>query len=118
AVLTGGLSAPGVQYEAEVTTNWSRRDFPALAARLRVPVEFSVADNERVWDTTPEALTAITQMFTASPRVVANEVADSGHNLSVALSAQTYHERVLSFVDECIDQSVVARDGIETEAGR
>ena len=116
-VLTSGLSAPGVQYEAEVTTNWSRRDFPALAARVRVPVEFSVADNERVWDTTPEALTVITEMFTASPRVVVNEVADSGHNLSVALSAQTYHERVLSFVDGCIDESLVAGGSIETEAG-
>jgi pimeloyl-ACP methyl ester carboxylesterase len=116
-VLTSGLSAPGAQYEAEVTTNWSRRDFPALAARVRVPVEFSVADNERVWDTTPEALTAIAAMFTASPRVVVNEVADSGHNLSVALSAQTYHERVLSFVDECIDESLLARNSIETEAG-
>jgi pimeloyl-ACP methyl ester carboxylesterase len=116
-VLTSGLSAPGVQYEAEVTTNWSRRDFPALAARVRVPVEFSVADNERVWDTTPEALTTITAMFTASPRVVVNEVADSGHNLSVALSAQTYHERVLSFVDGCIGESLVAGGSIETEAG-
>ena len=31
-VLTGGLSAPGAPYEAEVTANWPRRDFPALAA--------------------------------------------------------------------------------------
>lgn len=116
-VLTSGLSAPGVQYEAEVTTNWSRRDFPALAARVRVPVEFSMADNERVWDTTPEALTAITEMFTASTQVIVNEVADSGHNLSVALSAETYHERVLTFVGECIDESLTAKDTIETEAG-
>ena len=28
-VLTGGLSAPGAPYEAEVTANWPRRDFPA-----------------------------------------------------------------------------------------
>ena len=69
-VLTGALSAPGMLYEAEVTANWARRDFPALAANVRVPVEFSVADNERVWDTTPEALTAITEMFTASPQAV------------------------------------------------
>jgi pimeloyl-ACP methyl ester carboxylesterase len=117
-VLTGGLSAPGVQYEAEVTTNWARRDFPALAAEVHVPVEFSVADHERVWDTTPEALTAIVAMFTASPRVVVNEVADSGHNLSVALSAETYHERVLSFADGCLEARTLAREGsrIETEA--
>lgn len=117
-VLTGALSAPGVLYEAEVTANWARRDFPALAARVRVPVEFSVAEHERVWDTTPEALTAIAASFTASPRVVVNEVADSGHNLSVALAAETYHGRVLSFVDECLDSATVTPESatIETEA--
>jgi pimeloyl-ACP methyl ester carboxylesterase len=114
-VLTGALSAPGMLYEADVTANWARRDFPALAANVRVPVEFSVAEHERVWDSTSEALAAIAALFTASPRVVVNEVADSGHNLSVALSAETYHQRVVSFAEEC----VVSRQGtgIETEAG-
>ena len=33
-VLTGGLSAPGAPYEAEVTANWPRRDFADVAARV------------------------------------------------------------------------------------
>jgi len=114
-VLTGALSAPGAAYEVEVTTNWPRRDFAAAAARLRVPVEFSVAEHERVWDCSPAALADIAALFTASPRVVINEVADSGHNLSVGLAADAYHQHVLSFVEEC----VIAREGtdVEVEAG-
>ncbi|MGW0160731.1 alpha/beta hydrolase [Mycobacterium sp. NPDC003323] len=100
-VLTGALSAPGVAYEAAVTANWSRRDFPDLAARVRVPVQYSVAEHERVWETSTSALTEITDLFTAAPRVAINEMSDSGHNLSVGLSAHTYHSRVLSFIEEC-----------------
>lgn len=101
-VLTGALSAPGVAYESNVTANWARRDFPELAARVRVPVEFSVSDHERVWESTPQAVAAISALFTAAPRVVINEMADSGHNLSVGLTAEIYHKQVLSFIEECI----------------
>jgi pimeloyl-ACP methyl ester carboxylesterase len=113
-VLTGGLSAPGVAYEATVTANWSRRDFPDIAARVRVPVEFGVAEHESVWESTPEALTAITALFAAAPRVELNEMADSGHNLSVGLTADVYHRRVLSFVEDCVTSST---SDIEVEAG-
>ena len=101
-VLTGALSAPGVAYEAEVTANWARRDFADLAARVSVPVEFSVAEHESVWESGPEAVGAITALFTAAPRIVINEMADSGHNLSVGLTAGEYHQRVLSFISACV----------------
>jgi hypothetical protein len=101
-VLTGGLSAPGAPYEAEVTANWPRRDFPDVASRVTVPVEFSVADHERVWESTRAAADAVAALFTSSPRVVVNEMPDSGHNLSVGWTAGEYHRRALAFVDECI----------------
>jgi pimeloyl-ACP methyl ester carboxylesterase len=110
-VLTGGLSAPGAPYEAEVTANWPRRDFGEIAARVTVPVEFSVADHERVWESTPQAAQAVAALFTSAQRVVVNDMPDSGHNLSVGWSAGEYHRRVLSFVDEC----AAARE--ELEAG-
>lgn len=114
-VLTGALSAPGVAYEGPVTANWSRRDFPELAATVRVPVQYSAAEHERVWDTSASALTDIAGLFGAAPRVAINEMPDSGHNLSVGLSAQTYHLRVLSFVEECI---AAGAGGVrEAEAG-
>ena len=114
-VLTGGLSAPGAPYEADVTANWPRRDFGDVAARLTVPVEFSVADHERVWESTPEAINAIAALFTSSPRVVVNEMPDSGHNLSVGLNADEYHRRVLAFVEECV--AARENDSTELEAG-
>jgi pimeloyl-ACP methyl ester carboxylesterase len=111
-VLTGGLSAPGTPYEVDVTANWPRRDFPQIAARVTVPVQFSVADHERVWESSPEAAHAVAALFTSSPRVVVNEMPDSGHNLSVGWSAGEYHRRVLSFVDDC-----AAARNTELEAG-
>jgi pimeloyl-ACP methyl ester carboxylesterase len=101
-VLTGGLSTPGCAYEAEATTHWGPRDFPAVAGRLTVPVQYSVADHERVWDVGSDELAAIAAQFGASPHVAINEMADSGHNLSVGYSAAEYHRRVLDFVDECL----------------
>lgn len=115
-VLTGALSAPGVAYEAAVTANWARRDFPEIAARVEVPVQFSVADHESVWESTPEALGAVTALFTDAPRVLLNEMADSGHNLSVGLSADTYHRNVMSFIEECI-AGARGRDQEQAEAG-
>jgi hypothetical protein len=67
-----------------------------------VPVEFSVAEHESVWDSSPGAIADIAALFMASPRVVVNDVAGGGHNLSVGLTADAYHQHVLSFVDECV----------------
>jgi hypothetical protein len=107
-VLTGALSAAGAAYEAEVTANWPRRDFPAVAGQLTVPVQFSIADHEAVWESTPEALADIAALFTSAPRVAVNEMPSSGHNLSVGLTADAYHDRVLSFVDECVEDGALA----------
>lgn len=95
-------STTGALYEVEMTKSWPRQDFPALAARVRVPVQFTVAEHERVWRSDPETLTQIGAMFTASPRFVINEQAGTGHNLSLSLRADAYHTKVLSFIAECI----------------
>lgn len=117
-VLTGVLSAPGVQYEQDVTTNWTKRDLPALAAQVTAPVEFSVADHEAVWESTPEAIASIVALFTSAPRVTVNEVIDAGHNLSVGLAAETYHRKVLTFFEECIaGRAAGEHRNTEAEAG-
>jgi pimeloyl-ACP methyl ester carboxylesterase len=110
-VLTGGLSAPGVAYEGAVSANWPRRDFAATAAAVRVPVQFSAADHESVWESGPDALAAIAALFTAAPRVELNHMTDSGHNLSVGLSAAEYHRRVLAFAGQCVSSDVEAEAG-------
>ena len=108
-------SSTGAFYEATMTKEWPRQDFPALAGEVGVPVQFSVAEFERVWKSDPEALAEIAAMFTGSPRFVINEQVGSGHNLSLSVSAAAYHLKVLSFVEDC----VVARQSATTklEAG-
>ncbi|MDA4107255.1 thioesterase [Mycobacterium holsaticum DSM 44478] len=103
-------SSGGARYEIEVTKNWPRQDFPALASQVRVPVQFSVAEFERVWRSDPQMLAQIGAMFTSAPRFVVNEQAGSGHNLSLSVAADAYHAKVLAFVEEC----VLAQQGLET----
>jgi pimeloyl-ACP methyl ester carboxylesterase len=110
-------SSTGALYEATMVKDWSRQDFPALAAQVRVPVQFSVAEHERVWRSDTEALADIAAMFTASPRFVVNEQVGAGHNLSLSVNAAAYHLKVLSFVEECVTARERAMAAAELEAG-
>jgi pimeloyl-ACP methyl ester carboxylesterase len=100
------LSA-GVLYEMTEGRRW-RKTFPELAARVRVPVRYSLGDHERVWRAGPAALAEVAALFTAAPRVVTYEQAHGGHNLSLGLSARAYHLSVLSFAEECVLEHIVA----------
>ena len=108
-------STSGATYEVDMTKKWPQQDFPALAARVSVPVQFTVAEHERVWRSDPQTLAEIGAMFSSAPRFVINEQAGTGHNLSLSLRAADYHAKVLSFVGEC----VAAQQGTskELEAG-
>ena len=92
--------APAPDYEGTDVHGWIG-SFPALAARVRVPVHYTLGDHERVWSAGPEALARVASLFTASPRVVTAEQADAAHNLSLGWSALAYHLKVLSFAEEC-----------------
>lgn len=107
-----GIYSPGPGYESDDVRGWPR-DFPALAARVRIPVRYSLGDHERVWRSGPAALADIAALFTASPRIVAEEQAGSGHNVSLGLSAMAYHLKVLSFAEECVlaRENATSRDG-------
>lgn len=94
-----GSRAPA--YEGSVARTW-QTDFADIAAKIRVPVQYTLADHEMVWQSGPTGFADIASLFTASPRVTVNEQASSGHNLSIGLSAMAYHLRVLSFVEECV----------------
>jgi pimeloyl-ACP methyl ester carboxylesterase len=95
-------SSTGASYEAAMVNTWARQDFPALAGEVRAPVQFSVAEYERVWKSDPESLAKIAALFTAAPRFVVNEQVGAGHNLSLSVNAAAYHMKVLSFVEECV----------------
>lgn len=93
------IGAPSPAYEAQAR-DWVR-EFPELAARVRVPVHYTLGDHEAVWSPGERALKAFASVFTSSPRVRVHEQPDSGHNLSLGHSARAYHLGVLSFVEEC-----------------
>jgi pimeloyl-ACP methyl ester carboxylesterase len=118
AEVLGGVinAATGAPYEAAMVTSWPREDFPALAARVRVPVQFSVAEHEKVWQSDAAALAEIAAMFSDAPRFSISEQRSAGHNLSLGHTAAAYHVKALSFAEEC----VVARErsaDIDLEAG-
>jgi hypothetical protein len=92
--------SPVPGYEGGDVRGWVAA-FPGLAARVRVPVRYTLGDHERVWACGPAALAEVAALFTASPRVTTAEQADAGHNLSLGLSALAYHLKVLSFAEEC-----------------
>jgi pimeloyl-ACP methyl ester carboxylesterase len=92
-------TSPG--YEGSLVANW-RRDLPDLAARVRVPVRYTLGEFERVWATDPVAVAEVAALFTSAPRVRTHLQADGGHNLSLGHIATAYHMNVLSFAEECV----------------
>ncbi|MGW1754280.1 alpha/beta hydrolase [Streptomyces mirabilis] len=95
------FASPSPSYEGVVARSWPLV-LPELAPLVRVPVHYSLGEHERVWRSGPAALADIASLFTASPRVVVDEQADGGHNLSIGLTAMAYHLKILSFVEECV----------------
>jgi pimeloyl-ACP methyl ester carboxylesterase len=95
-----GIYSASPGYEGDEVRSWPR-GFPALAAGC-ASLHYSLGDHERVWRSGPAALADIAALFTASPRVIAEEQASGGHNLSLGLSAVAYHLKVLSFAEECV----------------
>ncbi|OBA64969.1 thioesterase [Mycobacterium sp. 1100029.7] len=116
-VLGGATVSPSAPaYEDQMVSDWARQTFPALAPGVRVPVHFSIAEHEKVWQTDDSAIEEITAMFSAVPRFTVHRQTAAGHNISLGHSAVQYHAEVLSFVDECV-AGRKPRTQAEVEAG-
>lgn len=85
-----------------MVSDWARQDFPALAPAVRVPVHFSIAEYEKVWQTDTSAMAEIEAMFTGAPRFTIHRQPEAGHNISLGHTAPEYHQCVFAFVDECL----------------
>ena len=113
-VLTGATVYPGAPpYEDLMVSNWARQDFPALAPAVRVPVHFTIAEHEKVWETDTSAVTELAAMFSGAPRFIVHRQSDAGHNISLGYAAPVYHATVFSFAEQC----TVARTSPDLEAG-
>jgi pimeloyl-ACP methyl ester carboxylesterase len=102
-VLTGVTVSPTAPaYEDQMVSDWARQTFPALAPAVRVPVHFSIAEYEKVWQTDDSAMTEIAALFSGAPRFTVHRQPEAGHNISLGHTAADYHAEVLSFADECV----------------
>jgi pimeloyl-ACP methyl ester carboxylesterase len=101
-ILTGVTVSPSAPaYEDQAVSDWARQTFPALAPAVRVPVHFSIAEHEKVWQADDSAVTEIGGLFSGAPRFVVHRQPDAGHNISLGHTAADYHAEVLSFAAEC-----------------
>lgn len=98
------LVSPVPEIEAAQGPLWPEL-YPELAARVRVPVRFTFAEQEQWWRYDEEAVAALTRPL-ASARVRVDHQPDAGHNISLGWAARTYHLRVCGFLEECL----LARD--------
>ena len=102
-VLSGATVSPTAPaYEEQMVSDWTRHNFAALASAVCVPVHFSIAEHEKVWQNDPSAMDEIAALFSAAPRFCVHRQPDAGHNLSLGHTAADYHEEVLSFAGECV----------------
>ncbi|WP_297848877.1 alpha/beta hydrolase [Mycobacterium sp.] len=102
-VLNGATVSPTApSYEDQMVSNWARQDFPALAPAVRVPVQFSIAEHEKVWQNDTSAMDEIAALFSGTPRFIVHRQPDAGHNISLGHTASAYHAKVLAFADECV----------------
>lgn len=102
-VLNGATVSPTApSYEDQMVSNWARQDFPALAPAVRVPVQFSIAEHERVWQTDASAMAEIESLFPGAPRFTVHRQPGAGHNMSLSHAASDYHATVLAFAGECV----------------
>lgn len=105
-VLNGATVSPSAPaYEDQMVSDWARETFPTLAPAVRVPVHFSIAEHEKVWQADDSAVREITAMFSGAPSFTVHRQPDAGHNISLSHSAADYHAQVLSFVGECVAAS-------------
>ncbi|MFF3752524.1 alpha/beta hydrolase [Streptomyces sp. NPDC002018] len=98
------LVTPVPAREAHETVLWPRM-YPGLAARVRVPVRYTFAEQEQWWRCDDEALRELVTPL-AARRVRVDRQPDAGHNISLGWAARTYHLRALAFLEECL----LARD--------
>lgn len=114
ATFTTGASvlAPVPRREREEAWRWPR-DFPALAARVRVPVRLTFAEHEAWWRHDEAAVAELT-MLLGAPRVLVDRQPGAGHNISLGWAARAYHLRVLGFLEECLQPGLPGAPRIGT----
>jgi pimeloyl-ACP methyl ester carboxylesterase len=77
----------------------------SIAGDIRVPLQFTYGDHERLWPIDDASLAEVRAVFTGSPRVEIAIQPGAGHNVSLSNAAADYHTRALAFALTCSDGS-------------
>lgn len=96
-----GLLVPFPSSDAvEVNTDWPN-DLPHLAARVRVPVLYALADGDSLWQCGDERVRAFASLFTSAPSVSALSWSGAGHNLEHHRNGVEFVAEVAEFARRC-----------------
>ena len=89
------------EIESDESARWPDL-LPGVAAEVRVPFQFSVAEHEQWWQVTDADLAEYQALFTAAPHVVVRRQPAAGHNISLGWAARSYHLNALAFAEQCL----------------
>ncbi|MRH90101.1 alpha/beta fold hydrolase [Nocardia sp. SYP-A9097] len=87
--------------ELSETVHWPET-FAEVAARIRIPVRLSFAEQERWWRIDPATLDELPALFESAPSIGVARVPHAGHNISLGWAARAYHVSALSFFETCL----------------
>ena len=73
-----------------------------VAAEVRVPFQFSVAEHEQWWQVADADLAEYQALFTAVPQLAVRRQPAAGHNISLGWAARPYHLNALAFAEQCL----------------
>jgi len=93
--------APVPEIESDESARWPDL-VPGVAAEVRVPFQFSVAEHEQWWQVTDADLAEYQALFTATPHLVVRRQPAAGHNISLGWAARSYHLNALAFAEQCL----------------
>jgi pimeloyl-ACP methyl ester carboxylesterase len=103
-----GTFDPGMRPVAPVPTTEYRESarwaemLPALAAQVRLPYQFTVAQYEQWWQATDADLIEYRALFPAVPLMTIRRQPAAGHNISLGWAARAYHLNALAFAEQCL----------------
>lgn len=107
--------APMPQRERRDVTSWPTV-FPAVAARVGVPLRLTFAEHEPWWRHDKHAVLELSGHLKA-PRLVLDRQAGAGHNISLGWAARSYHLRALAFLQDCVTSEAETTPGAVLAAG-
>jgi pimeloyl-ACP methyl ester carboxylesterase len=96
-------TAPVPASEALDSASWPSH-FTRIAADVRAPVRYTVAEHERWWDVRPSTLEEFRAMLASAPTVEICHQRFAGHNISLGWAARAYHLKVLGFAEDCLNR--------------